>query len=429
MMAAITAARQGAGVMLLDQNPKPGKKLLLTGNGRCNLTNTDPKLWEKYHSSQPEALAACVATLRHSMDTDATIAFFEHMGLLTIVKDGYVYPLSNTSESVLHVLERAMERVGIKRKYANRITSLSFDHASALWEIRTDTYTYQADKVILACGSKACPETGSDGSGYALAAKVGHGIIRPVPALTGLRCDLKGFEKAAGCRCRARVTVCDPETKETVSDVGQVQWNRDGIAGVVVFQVSGFVSERLADRKKVMPELDLLPDLTVEQATAFIREQWEQSGPPDPARPGQHLSGLERSGMLTELLRGMLPAKLAVCVGKVFEKRYAAGTNVSKRSTCKPTARAVSSPDAADVAAFLKSVKIPVTGVRGFAQAQVCRGGVSLSEIDPETFESKIAPGLFFAGEILDADGPCGGYNLQWAFSSGYVAGMSASQR
>ena len=403
MMAAVAAAREGADVTILERNPTPGKKLLLTGSGRCNLTHSDPLLWEQYHSAEPEALRACCEVLKERMDVPETLAFFRNLGLLTWETDGYVYPLSNTSQSVLQVLQREMEMLKVKRKYAGKVTGLAYSTQEHMWKVKTDTYTYSGRCVILAAGSCACPQTGSDGNGYDLAAQTGHTVLTTVPALTAVQCSLNGLEKAAGCRCRAEVTAVDRESGEQVSDTGQVQWNRDGISGIVVFQVSGFVSERLRNGRDTDLYLDFLPDMPEDEAVSFFDRQ------------------LNRGVSAVDLLKGILQEKLAVLIVKQFETEWKqTGMQAGKTvPACAGTAERLTR--------FLKNFRIPVTGVRGFDQAQVCRGGVALSQIDPATMESVLAPGLFFAGEILDADGPCGGYNLQWAWSTGYVAGVSSA--
>ena len=404
MMAAVAAAREGADVTILERNARPGKKLLLTGNGRCNLTHNDPHLWERYHSDEPEALRACCRSLKERMDVPETLAFFEDLGLMTWETDGYVYPLSNSSQSVLQVLQREMEMLKVRRKYAGKVTGLTYSARERMWKVKTETYTYSGRCVILAAGSRACPETGSDGSGYDLAAQTGHTVLAAVPSLTAVQSSLSGLEKAAGSRCRAAVTAIGRESGERVSDLGQVQWNRDGISGIVVFQVSGFIARRLHDGRETDLYLDFLPDLSEEEAASFLARQ------------------LQRGFAVPDLLKGILQEKLAVLVGKQFEKAQKQGDG-----RMNTTAQACGET-AAYLARFLKTFRIPVTGVRGFDQAQVCRGGVALSQIDPLTMESVLAPGLFFAGEILDADGPCGGYNLQWAWSTGYVAGSSSAR-
>jgi len=426
MMASISAAACGADVTLLEHNEKPGKKLLLTGNGRCNLTNLDPALWNKYYSTDREALAACCRTLQRIFDVPETLDLFREMGLLTTDKHGYVYPLSDTAVSVLRVLEREMQLRGVRRKYAQHITKIEHDAADGLWNIYTDGYCYRGERVILCCGSRAYASTGSDGSGYVLAGKLGHTIIRPVPSLAGLLCGSKELQGCAGSRCQARVSVRNVMTGESVSDIGQVQFGRDGISGIVVFQLSGTAAQWMERGEEVVASLDFLPMWTVQEAEQFLSGQIGKLA----------LSGASGSfeNELKGILQGILPEKIAGLVaGSVAGKKdrpvslRSTGTGNALRRKSGDDASLPSARTASLVAAGLKAFEIPVSGVRGFEQAQVCRGGVSLTEIDPATFESRKRPGLYFAGEILDADGPCGGYNLQWAWSSGFVAGRSAA--
>ena len=417
MMAAVSSAVHGARVTLLDHNAKPGRKLLLTGNGRCNLTNLDPHLWEKYHSSDPEALALCCRTLKRRMNTDRTLELFREMGLLTTDRDGYVYPLSESASSVLGVLEREMQMRGIRRKYAQQITGIERDEANGEWLVHAGGYSYRGDCVILCCGSRAYASTGSDGSGYELAAGTGHTIVSVLPSLTGLQCSSRDILECAGSRCMAGVSVVDPVTGERASDTGQVQFGKDGISGIVVFQVSGAAARFLASGHRVSASLDFLPMWPVEETERFLHDQMERACNDRMKRSGgAELSSTE----IREILQGILPAKIAgLMAGRFMGESLKRADNAGRCSR-----------DAARMLAEkLKTFAFPVSGVRGFEQAQVCSGGVALSQIDPVTFESKIAPGLYFAGEILDADGPCGGYNLQWAWSSGYVAGACAAQQ
>ena len=424
MMAAVSAAAHGARATLLDHNAKPGRKLLLTGNGRCNLTNLDPDLWEKYHSSDPEALALCCRTLMHRMDTDRTLDLFREMGLLTADRDGYVYPLSETSASVLGVLEREMQLRGVRRKYAQQITGIERDETNGEWLVHTGGYSYRGDCVILCCGSRAYASTGSDGSGYELAARAGHSIVSVLPSLTGLRCSDRDILECAGSRCMAGVRVEDPVTGESVSDTGQVQFGKDGISGIVVFQVSGAAARFLASGHTVSAYLDLLPMWSEEEAERFLHDQIERCCHDRMKRSGSE--GLP-AAEVREILQGILPAKIAGLVaGRTLGKNAKGAGKAGRGSSDGPNRPAEEL--AGKLAENLKAFSFSVNGVRSFEQAQVCSGGVALSQIDPVTFESKIAPGLYFAGEILDADGPCGGYNLQWAWSSGYVAGACAAE-
>lgn len=410
MMAAITAARAGAGVTLLEAMERPGRKLLITGNGRCNLTNTDCGLSHRYHGSA----AALAAGVTQQFDAADTLAFFEELGLLTTDREGYVYPYSRQAASVLEVLLAELYRLGVKIKLNEKIQEIGIcsdgegaekePGKAGSWFVRTGGWTYRADAVILACGSAAAPATGSDGSGYTLARMLGHTVIEPSPALVPVTCRGDFFAALAGVRCRARVSlVCDAASaargkRLLASDTGELQWTKYGVSGIVIFQISRFISTctRMED---LTLYLDLLPDF---EETRLVRHLLNRACRAKEMR----ISGL---------LAGMLHEKLI----PVILKR--AGLSAKLRAGC------LTQEQAGRLIEAVKHFELEVTGTKSFDVCQVCAGGVEASELDPRTLGSRKHEGLYFAGELIDADGPCGGYNLQWAWSSGYVAGMAAA--
>lgn len=245
LMAAITAARAGASVTVLEAMERPGKKLLLTGNGRCNLTNLDPALPMAYYGTG----AALAAAVIKRFDAEKLVSWFEELGLLIQEKNGYVYPYSAQAGSVLEVLLAEARHLKIKLKYSEKIIEIQKHSISSTkeveWEVRTQTWKYTADAVILACGSKAVMTTGSDGSGYALAASLGHTIQTVKPALTPVICKEKFLPQISGVRCRACVTLFEQiGKKEPVmlrQEKGELQWTKYGVSGIVIFQLSRFV--------------------------------------------------------------------------------------------------------------------------------------------------------------------------------------------
>ncbi len=396
MTAAIWAARRGASVTLLESMNQPGQKLLLTGNGRCNLTNTDPELAGKYYGSG-SALAASVI---RQFDSGQVISFFNKLGLLTWGKNGYVYPYTARSGSVLAVLLAELRRLGIKLKYSEKVRAVSFRNGK--WEAKTDTWQYSGDALILACGSRAVPATGSDGSGYDLALSLGHRIIPPVPALVPVVCAGDAFRSAAGVRCRARVSLVEEkngEEKLIRQETGELQWTGYGVSGIVVFQLSRFISDAQSPGS-LMLKIDLLPDFDISSLLNLLRER--AAWLPD-----------ETAAVL---LAGFLPERLTPLVLKQ--------AGVSPKTRCGD----ISEQQLVQILDTATALTLAVTGTKSFDACQVCGGGVDCREISPDTLESKIQRGLYFAGEILDVDGPCGGYNLQWAWSSGYVAGCRAAE-
>lgn len=400
LRAAIEAARNGAAVTLLEHLEKPGKKLLLTGNGRCNLTNLDPNLPERYHSLETSGPDAVIRSIFKQESTADTLAFFRDLGLLTTDRDGYVYPYSQKSSSVLQTLLNEAERLKIKMKFGCHVDRLEYDTTSATFRIHMGGYALTADACILACGSLASPACGCDGSGYELARQAGHRVTRVLPALTGLICRAPWLDLCAGARTHARVTLITDQGR--FSETGEVQWAANGISGIVVFQLSRFASAALDHNQQadVLAKVDLFPEMSLPELQSMITAMAQAS--PDQRSAAALMSCLLAPAMVKGILSCLKLKKLSA-----QQLREPA---MAKR-----------------IVEALKGLSIQVTGVRSYDQAQVCMGGIPLDEVDPETLESRCCRGLYLIGEMLDIDGPCGGYNLQWAWSSGAVAGRAAA--
>ena len=262
----------------------------------------------------------------------------------------------------------------------------------------TDQGNIRADRVILAAGSKAAPSTGSDGSGYDLVKKLGHRILPVLPALVQIRCGEDFFKSLAGVRANGSVSIWSGD-RCIARDTGELQLTNYGISGIPVFQVSRYASRLLYKKKDVYAVLDFMPDFTQEQMTAFLRARAK-------TRP-EKTAGMFLIGLFHRKLSDLW-IKLA---GISREKRVGDLTD----------------EEIIRLVRQIKSMKVTVSGTNSFEQAQVCCGGVDTAEVDPDTLESLYIPGLYFAGEILDVDGMCGGYNLTFAWASGYIAGKSAA--
>ncbi len=412
MMAAITAAECGAPVTLLERMEKPGKKLLITGSGRCNLTNLDQKRSDAYRSVHPKAVQKVIDTF----SVAETLAFFEHLGLLTMERDGYVYPYSGQASSVLDVLQRELKKRSVKLKCTEKVQELFRDKKG--WKVRTQGWTYEADAVILTGGSKAASATGSDGNTYALAEKLGHTVLTPLPALVPLKIKEAWIRKLSGLRMAAEIkltvenlprfayqknseidqnypmdkNICTEE--EQYLESGELQWTDYGISGIVVFQLSRYAAAALNAGRKVTVSINLFPKWSREDLLAHLRQR-------------------STDGSCEEFLYGLLPKKAIV---PILERlKIKPGEKAQKQFPQK----------AEELAKLLTNLPLTVIGTQSYEQAQVCQGGVDLAEIDTCTMESRLHSGLYFAGEVLDVDGICGGYNLQWAWSSGHLAGVS----
>lgn len=391
MMAAITAASLGNRVVLLEHRDRIGKKILSTGNGRCNFTNIhqEPIC---YHSRNPFFPWEII----RRFSAQDTVSFFLQLGVYSKNRNGYLYPNSDQASSVLDALRMELKR--LKTEIRTDVHCREIIPGKKGFRILTDGETYRSDRVILCAGSKAAPSTGSDGSGYDLAKKLGHTIIPVLPALVQLKCEGTFFKQIAGVRANGTVAVyADGEC--LARDTGEIQLTGYGISGIPVFQVSRYAAESLYEKKHVEAVLDFMPDFAEEQLYSFFKAR----------------AALRPDKTAEEFLIGMFHRKLSDLWVRISGiprgKRAGELTEDEIRALCT----------------LIKQFRITVTGTNSFDHAQVCCGGVDTSEVNPKTLESRYVPGLYFAGEILDVDGMCGGYNLQWAWSSGRIAAESAS--
>ena len=394
MVAAIAAARAGALVTILEQKEGLGKKILSTGNGRCNMTNL--RMEEScYRGCQP---GFAMGVIRQFPVRD-TLAFFEGLGILTRERNGYVYPYSEQASAVLDGLLMEIRHLGIQVETGSLVRRIRRERAGG-FEVEAGDRVFPGDAVVLAAGSKAAPVTGSDGSGYGLAAALGHRVIEPLPALVQLCCQGKIFKQVAGIRCEARVAVRVDGTV-VAEDTGELQLTDYGLSGIPTFQVSRYASQALAGKKRVEAVVDFFPAWSGEALEVWMDARRKHF--PD------RLCGELFNGVLQRKLSGALLQVAGIALDRQVEK--------------------VPEGDWRRFARLGKAFVVPVTGTSPFEKAQVCCGGVDTREIQGDTMESRRVPGLYLAGELVDVDGICGGYNLQWAWSSGYVAGSHAGGR
>lgn len=400
LTAAIWAAETGAGVTLLEHTGQIGKKLLSTGNGRCNLTNANLQP-EYYRGSQPGFVSPALSAFGWA----DTLDWFAAMGLLTKARMGtYYYPLSDQAGAVLDTLRFEAERQNIALKLSCEVSSIAVSKAGPgefvsgrSFILHTNQGPMKADAVVLACGSKAAPATGSDGTGYALAKAMGHRIIKPLPALAALRCQ-GNYKQMAGIRTEAKLTLlCDGQ--KTDEQAGELQLTDYGLSGIPTFQLSRYAAEALEKQQQVTVLVDFLPQFTRPRLKQLLDER-------------SVLLGERRAA---DFLIGIMNKKLALCL----LKRSAINPD-------EPFARA-GRKQREKLLGQIKSYEALVMSVNPYASAQVCCGGVDTAQVNARTMESMLVPGLYFAGEMLDVDGICGGYNLQWAWSSGHQAGLSAA--
>ena len=393
MMAAITAARQGAEVTVLEANSRLGKKLLSTGNGKCNLGNLRLNVSE-YYCREPERLEAFLK----QFNTDDVISFFQGIGVILKEKNGYLYPASEQAAVVQDALRYELRALLVREITDCRIQSVKRNNKTGEIQVSGSGQNFFFDKVILACGGKAAPGTGSDGSGFELAGQLGHSLTPLVPALVQLKCREDYLRSVAGVRADAQISVYS--SGECVAEErGELQLTDYGLSGIPIFQLSRTVNYILTEQKEVEVLVDFLPDYS-----PGAYEQMCQSR--------ELLLQGERT--VEEFFTGMLHKKLMTLFIRLSGLRPG-----DKIQTVDPR--------------FVKRVyklcrewRLHVNGSNSYENAQVCAGGVPLAEVT-DWLESQKTPGVYFAGEILDVDGRCGGYNLHWAWCSGYLAAMAAA--
>lgn len=391
LMAAIASAGQGAAVTLLEKNNQTGKKLLVTGNGRCNFSNRDQNL-SHYRTDTP----ALAADILKACPMEDTVRFFERLGMGIRDRDGYLYPASAQASSVAELLRLEAVRQKVKIKCSTPV--LGIERGPDGFLIKTDGWSYEADAVVLCCGSQASPDTGSTGDGYAFAKRMGHTVSKPLPALTGLCAADKDCKGLAGVRFDARVTLFSGE-EILAEEEGEVQFTSYGLSGIPVFQISRFAARALQRGESCQVGLDLMKEQSREQIAESLKRRRDLAG--------------ERRG--TDILLGMFPEKLSAAL------LSRAGISLKKSDA------GFTDEDYLRLAGQIRDMRFRITGCLGFEKAQVCTGGVPLTELKGTSMESALVPGLYLAGELLDVDGACGGYNLQWAWSTGYLAGVHAA--
>lgn len=398
LAAAIVAAGHGGLVTLLERNERVGKKLLATGNGRCNFSNEDIRSCF-YRSRRPEFVERVLG----ESDDGLVLNFMKGIGVLPRKVNGYYYPASNQAASVVECLAEAAELAGVRvvcEALVQSVLPVNKGGESLEFEVwtlvRGKKELFKADRVILAAGSKAAVHSGADGGGYELAASLGHSLVPVAPALVQLRAD-KGFpRKLAGIRCEAEVSLL-VEGQLTAKDRGELQLTDYGISGIVVFQLSRFASYALMEKKDVKAVIDFAADWQMEELRQLLAGRCRLLG----------------HRKVRDLFVGMLNKKLGeILVGS---------SGLAMEKLCKR----LKDSEIGKLAAVVKDFEVAIADTNGFDRAQVCAGGVDLNEIRND-MESELVKHLYICGEMMDVDGICGGYNLHWAFLSGIKAGRAA---
>ena len=408
LMAAVSAARCGARTRVIEHMDRIGKKILSTGNGKCNYTNAVQGL-SCYRGENP----AFVLPVFEQFGQEDTVRLFEELGIYPKIKNGYYYPASEQAVSVVEVFGMECDYLGVDLWTSCGLQSIQ--KTCTGYEIRTTKGAFSTKTVIFAPGLLAAPKTGSDGSAFPYIEALGHHFVDVVPALVQLHGKQAFFKKLAGIRAEMQVTLylenaqfqpkgsrgtARGEKPDVVcSERGELQLTASGISGIPVFQISRYAARGLYEKKEVFAELDFMPDFGDVEFLQMLKERKIR------------LDGL----VMEQYFNGLFHKKLA---GALLKRIGISGTM---------PVHDLSEENLERLCRICKHFRTYIDKTNPFEQAQICAGGVDTSEIDPDTMESKLVKGLYFAGEILDVDGICGGYNLQWAWTSGYLAGKGAA--
>ena len=381
MAAAISAARRGASVAICEKMPRLGRKVLASGNGRCNLTND--ALDSSFYNP---AAAALVTSIFSRFGNSCIKDLFEDLGLKTHSEDGRVFPVTHQSSSVLKVIELELKRLSVVIEHGFDVSGISHigDGFIVTSKAGRKLTSLQA---IIACGGRSYPAFGSDGSAYALARSLGHSIVEPVPDAVPLSVKDPMCHSLQGQKIRAGVRALIDGTAAQESS-GDLLFTKYGLSGTAILDVSESVSIAMnrAGKKDVALSVDMVPFMDEKALSDEI---------------GRRMGSGYRAD---DLIVGILPNKFAAALKGVLTME-----------------------DPASIAQSLKDTRFTVLGTRGWNEAEFTAGGVALTEIDEVGLESKLKKGLYFAGEILDVNGRRGGYNLAWAWASGFVAGEAAA--
>lgn len=393
MMAAYAAGMCGSEVTLLEQNEKLGKKIYITGKGRCNFTNASP-LEEIMQAvvSNPKFLYSAFYTFSN----DAVMDFFENQGMpYKIERGNRAFPVSDHASDVIRALERAMKEQNVRIRLYTQVRELLIEDDKATGVLLTDGGKIMADSLILATGGLSYPTTGSTGDGHTMAKNSGHKIVTPRPALVPLTTKEEYILRMQGLSLK-NVSLKIKDEKRVIYDAfGEMLFTHFGVSGPLVLSASSVLSRHFP--REYQAYIDLKPALSEEVLNERLLREFSE-------RPNQHIKAV---------FQQLLPAKMIPVM-----------IELSQISMDKPV-NAITKEERRRLVGLFKAFPFTITGTRGFKEAIITQGGVSVKDIDPATMESKRIKDLYLVGELLDLDALTGGYNLQIAWSTGYLAGIS----
>ncbi len=395
MMAAVAAAGNGAQVLLLEKNEKLGKKLFITGKGRCNITNA-ADLEDLFSAvvSNPKFLYSSF----YSFTNDQVISFFEELGVQTKVeRGGRVFPVSDHSSDVIRALEREMDRLGVEIRLRTEVKELIIENSTVKGVLLSSGKKMYVDAVIAATGGISYPSTGSTGDGYRFAGQCGHKVTELLPSLVPMEVKEWYAWELMGLSLRnIEIRVTDGK-KKLYQEFGEMLFTHYGVTGPVILSASSIVGKKLKEKELTL-HIDLKPALTEEQLDKRVLREFEEN----------------HNRQFKNAVDSLFPSKLRPIMVEL------SGIPEEKK------VHEITKEERLHFVRLIKDFTMTLSGLRGYKEAIITKGGVSVKEIDPGTMESKLVKGLYFAGEVLDLDAVTGGYNLQIAWSTGYLAGMNA---
>lgn len=389
LAAAIEAKRYGGEscrVAVIEKNARLGKKILVTGNGRCNLGNKGENQPCRYYGSCAELIIPLFDKFEGSE------SFFRSLGLICKEDSGRLYPYSNHAASVLDALQFELQQLDAVLFTDSEVTSLK--PFNSYWKIIFNNSIIVSKKIIVACGSKSAPSMGTDGSFYRTLKKLGHSWNQLRPALCPILVDRKQISCLKGLRVRGKVSLCSSNNEIVKSDIGEIQFTENALSGICVFNLAAFVNE-----EDMHINIDFLPDLAESEVRDLIWSIYMQ----------------RYSWKVEDMLSGIFQKKL--CLSLIKESGILYELDIPVYT--------LTNDDIEKIVSVIKSFRFSVKGLGNWNQSQVTKGGIKRSEIK-DTLESKVCSGLYFSGEILDIVGECGGYNLAWAWCSGVCAARNA---
>lgn len=397
MLAAITAAEQGARVVLLEKNEKLGKKLYITGKGRCNVTNAcETEDFFKKVVTNPRFLYSAL----YAFNGEAAMKFFEDSGVpLKVERGERVFPVSDKSSDIIRGLEKRLKKAGVEVKQNTTVVKVCVTDGKVSGVLLQTGEPLFCDACIVATGGLSYASTGSTGDGYTFAKLCGHTVTECYPSLVAIKIAEPYAKELEGLSLK-NVQMCVMQgKKELYRDMGELLFTADGVSGPLVLSASAVVTDKFS-KGEMLLKLDLKPALSREELDARILRDFEE------AKNKQFRNALDK----------LLPQRLIrviIALSGIKEEKQV---------------NAITKEERAALLDVLKGMTMHIKQTGGFHEAVITKGGVSVKEVNPSTMESKIAEGLYFAGEVLDVDALTGGYNLQIAWSTGYLAGSSAAK-